>query len=84
MKSTKHTFLFPVAGVQMIAALMEDSAGGDKLLDATRKLCSAFSDLLTAAEPETKEVRNPYLNALSLTLRIKDHFIIKPTTVLKY
>lgn len=40
----------------MIAALMDDNDNGDKLLDATRHLCSAFSDLLKAAEPETKEV----------------------------
>ncbi|XP_028167577.1 talin-1 isoform X13 [Ostrinia furnacalis] len=50
-------------GVQMIAALMEDD--GDRLLDATRKLCVAFSDLLTAAEPETKEPRQNLLNAAS-------------------
>jgi hypothetical protein len=43
-------------GVRMIAALMEDESSGEKLLDAARKLCSAFSDLLKAAEPETKEV----------------------------
>lgn len=40
--------------VRVLAALMDDS--GDKLIDATRKLCDAFSDLLTAAEPDTKEV----------------------------
>jgi hypothetical protein len=40
----------------MIAALMEDESSGEKLLDAARKLCTAFSDLLKAAEPETKEV----------------------------
>lgn len=43
-------------GVRMIAALMDDDSSGDKLLDAARKLCSAFSDLLKATEPETKEV----------------------------
>nr|CAD7194456.1 unnamed protein product [Timema douglasi] len=52
-------------GVRMIAALMEDDTGGDKLLDAARKLCSAFSDLLKAAEPETKEPRQNLLNAAS-------------------
>ncbi|KAJ2939257.1 hypothetical protein O0L34_g13352 [Tuta absoluta] len=52
-------------GVQMIAALMDDSDNGDRLLDATRKLCSAFSDLLKAAEPETKEPRQSLLNAAS-------------------
>ncbi|XP_049882474.1 talin-1 isoform X3 [Pectinophora gossypiella] len=52
-------------GVQMIAALMDDTDNGDRLLDATRKLCSAFSDLLKAAEPETKEPRQNLLNAAS-------------------
>ncbi|XP_022816800.1 talin-1 isoform X8 [Spodoptera litura] len=52
-------------GVQMIAALMDDGDHGDKLLDATRKLCTAFTDLLKAAEPETKEPRQNLLNAAS-------------------
>ncbi|XP_041983893.1 talin-1 isoform X2 [Aricia agestis] len=52
-------------GVQMIAALMDDTDNGDRLLDATRKLCSAFTDLLKAAEPETKEPRQNLLNAAS-------------------
>ncbi|GBP64325.1 Talin-2 [Eumeta japonica] len=52
-------------GVQMIAALMDDTDNGDRLLDATRKLCFAFSDLLRAAEPETKEPRQNLLNAAS-------------------
>ncbi|XP_026736418.1 talin-1 isoform X5 [Trichoplusia ni] len=52
-------------GVQMIAALMDDADHGDSLLDATRKLCSAFTDLLKAAEPETKEPRQNLLNAAS-------------------
>lgn len=42
----------------MIAALMDDNDNGDRLLDATRRLCTAFSDLLKATEPETKEVCN--------------------------
>lgn len=41
----------------MIAALMDDDLSGERLLDATRKLCAAFSDLLKAAEPEKLEVR---------------------------
>lgn len=49
--------------VKIIAALMDDTNVGDKLLDAARKLCSAFSDLLKAAEPETKEPRQNLLNA---------------------
>ncbi|XP_075218972.1 talin_middle and talin-RS domain-containing protein rhea isoform X1 [Lycorma delicatula] len=52
-------------GVRMLAALMDDDVSGDKLLDAARKLCSAFSDLLKAAEPETKEPRQNLLNAAS-------------------
>lgn len=45
-------------GVRMIAALMDDDTNGDRLLDAARHLCSAFSDMLKAAEPDVKEVRN--------------------------
>ncbi|CAG5092292.1 Similar to Tln1: Talin-1 (Mus musculus) [Cotesia congregata] len=52
-------------GVRMIAALMEDDTSGDRLLDAARKLCTAFSDLLKATEPETKEPRQNLLNAAS-------------------
>lgn len=44
---------------------MDDTNMGDKLLDAARKLCTAFSDLLKAAEPETKEPRQNLLNAAS-------------------
>ncbi|CAG9813617.1 unnamed protein product [Phaedon cochleariae] len=51
--------------VRMIAALMDDGSMGEKLLDATRKLCTAFSDLLKAAEPESKEPRQSLLNAAS-------------------
>uniref|UniRef100_A0A6P7FNN2 Talin-2 isoform X4 n=1 Tax=Diabrotica virgifera virgifera TaxID=50390 RepID=A0A6P7FNN2_DIAVI len=51
--------------VKMIAALMDDGSMGEKLLDATRKLCFAFSDLLKAAEPESKEPRQNLLNAAS-------------------
>lgn len=51
--------------VRLIAALMEDDNGGDKLLETARKLCSALSDLLKAAEPESKEPRQNLLNAAS-------------------
>lgn len=46
--------------VKMIAALLDDTNMGEKLLEATRKLCTAFSDLLKCVEPETKEVRISY------------------------
>ncbi|KAJ8686379.1 hypothetical protein QAD02_022173, partial [Eretmocerus hayati] len=52
-------------GVKMIAALLEDESSGDRLLDAARRLCSAFSDLLKATEPEKKEPRQHLLNAAS-------------------
>ncbi len=52
-------------GVKLIAALMEDEHD-DRLLDATRRLCSAFSDLLNAAQPENKEVNL----SLDLLLRL--------------
>ncbi|KAF7995722.1 hypothetical protein HCN44_006829 [Aphidius gifuensis] len=52
-------------GVRMIAALLEDDKSGEKLLDAARKLCTAFTDLLKATEPETKEPRQNLLNAAS-------------------
>jgi len=51
-------------GVRMIAALIDDDDGGDKLLDAARRLCTAFSDMLKAAEPEAKEVRKHYSRLL--------------------
>ncbi|XP_058461814.1 talin-2 isoform X3 [Malaya genurostris] len=51
--------------VRLIAALMDDDCTGDKLLEATRKLCAAFSDLLKSAEPESKEPRQNLLNAAS-------------------
>ncbi|CRL03205.1 CLUMA_CG016230, isoform B [Clunio marinus] len=51
--------------VRLIAALMDDDHSGDKLLEATRKLCNAFSDLLKAAEPEAKDPRQNLFNAAS-------------------
>ncbi|GAB0095550.1 talin-1 [Sergentomyia squamirostris] len=51
--------------VRLLAALMEDDNSGDRLLDATRRLCDAMSDLLKAAEPESKEPRQSLLNAAS-------------------
>ncbi|CAG9763893.1 unnamed protein product [Ceutorhynchus assimilis] len=51
--------------VKKIIAFTEDQNMGDKLLDATRHLCKAFSDLLRAAEPESKEPRQSLLSAAS-------------------
>uniref|UniRef100_T1K2Z5 I/LWEQ domain-containing protein n=2 Tax=Tetranychus urticae TaxID=32264 RepID=T1K2Z5_TETUR len=49
--------------VRVIATLMEDEAKGDELLDAARRLCKAFSDLLKAAEPTSKASRPQLLNS---------------------
>ncbi|XP_017129396.1 talin-2 isoform X2 [Drosophila elegans] len=49
--------------VRLIAALMENDTNGDQLLEAARKLCNAFSDLLKAAEPESKEPPQHLINA---------------------
>ncbi|XP_050295854.1 talin-1 isoform X2 [Anthonomus grandis grandis] len=51
--------------VKKIIAFTDDENMGDKLLDATRTLCKAFSDLLKAAEPESNQPRQQLLNAAS-------------------
>lgn len=56
-------------GVRMIAALMDDENSGDRLLDAARRLCNAFSDLLRAAEPETREVLKTFPTLLCCTVK---------------
>ncbi|KAK4327375.1 hypothetical protein Pmani_002156 [Petrolisthes manimaculis] len=52
-------------GVRMIAALLETDNESNNLLSAAKVLCHAFSDLLTAAEPERKEPRQGLLTAAS-------------------
>ncbi|XP_023248015.1 talin-2 [Copidosoma floridanum] len=52
-------------GVRMIATLIKDNSSGDKLLNAARKLCWAFSDLLRATETRSKAARHSLLNAAS-------------------
>ena len=42
---------------RMLAALEDEGNDGDRLLDAARRLAGAFSDLLTAAQPDNQEVR---------------------------
>jgi len=41
----------------MLAALEEEESNGDQLMDAARRLANAFSDLLSAAELGSSEVR---------------------------
>ncbi|XP_050529249.1 talin-1-like isoform X2 [Daktulosphaira vitifoliae] len=48
--------------VKVLAAL---SPSGDHLLDATRKLCSAFTELLKAVQPDSNTGRQNLLNAAS-------------------
>ena len=45
--------------VKMLAAL-DDTDGGDRLMDATRRLIGAFSDLLNAAQPGGAEVNTEH------------------------
>ncbi|XP_050426886.1 talin-1-like isoform X2 [Adelges cooleyi] len=49
-------------GVRVLAAL---TPTGDHLLDAARKLCSAFSELLKAVQPDSNTSRQNLLNAAS-------------------
>lgn len=50
-------------GVRMMAALTGGT--GDELLDAARKLCSAFTELLNAVQPQSNVSRQNFLNAAS-------------------
>ncbi|KAK4020002.1 hypothetical protein OUZ56_001999 [Daphnia magna] len=52
-------------GVKLISALMEGEEHDDRLMDATRRLCKAFSDLLDAAKPENNNMRQNLLSAAS-------------------
>jgi talin len=51
--------------VMMIAALQDDKiAESDRLLDAAKKLCSAFSDFLRHVEPDCNEPRQNMFGAV--------------------
>ena len=54
-------------GVKMLAALMDDDGegNGDGLMEAAKHLCTAFTDLLVATEPENKRPRQSMLTAAS-------------------
>lgn len=60
--------------VRTIAALMDDD-NSSNLLDTARKLCNALSDLLKAAEPESKEPRQNLLNAASRVGEASGHVL---------
>lgn len=51
--------------VRIVAALMEDEESGERLIDATRRLCKTFTDLLNAAEPGPTVPRQSLISAAS-------------------
>lgn len=51
--------------VKLVAALMDDDDTGERLIDAARRLCKAFSDLLNAAEPGPTVRRQSLISAAS-------------------
>ncbi len=58
--STMSTNLAQLSsGTKMIAALMENQAEAEKLLEAARKLAGATSKLLTAAQPAVSTWASP-------------------------
>ena len=54
-----------VRDVKVVAALMEDDESGERLIEAARRLCKAFSDLLNAAEPGPTVPRQTLISAAS-------------------
>lgn len=56
----------------MLAAL---TPGGDELLDAARKLCFAFTDLLKAAQPQSNQPRQNLLNAATRVGEASHHVL---------
>ena len=60
-------------GVKMLAALMdldEGEGNGDDLMGAAKHLCTAFTDLLAATEPESKRPRQSMLTAASQVIKL--------------
>lgn len=51
--------------IKLYASLMEDEESGDRLIDAARRLCKEFSDLLIAAEPGPTVPRQTLISAAS-------------------
>lgn len=51
--------------VKIVASLMDDDESGERLIDAARRLCKAFSDLLNAAEPGPTVPRQNIISAAS-------------------
>ncbi|KZS00631.1 Talin-1, partial [Daphnia magna] len=65
-------------GVKLISALMEGEEHDDRLMDATRRLCKAFSDLLDAAKPENNNLRELYQLDGSLGSSVRHHHQCRP------
>lgn len=51
--------------IKLVAATMDDEETGERLMDAARRLCKAFSDLLNAAEPGPTVNRQSLISAAS-------------------
>ena len=62
--------------VKMLAALRDEehSGNGRSLLDAARKMTGALSDLLNAAQPDSKEPRTALLGAATKVMQIVQPF----------
>ncbi|XP_026677336.1 talin-1 isoform X2 [Diaphorina citri] len=70
--SISHTLPEMSKGVRMLAAL---TPSGDELLDAARKLCFAFTDLLKAAQPHSNQPRQNLLNAATRVGEASHHVL---------
>uniref|UniRef100_A0A8D8RHH2 Talin-2 n=1 Tax=Cacopsylla melanoneura TaxID=428564 RepID=A0A8D8RHH2_9HEMI len=70
--SISHTLPEMSKGVRMLAAL---TPAGDELLDAARKLCFAFTDLLKAAQPHSNQPRQNLLNAATRVGEASHHVL---------
>lgn len=51
--------------IKLVAAHMDDEESGERLIEAARRLCKAFSDLLNAAEPGPTVPRQSLISAAS-------------------
>jgi talin len=63
--STLHSFLEMGRGVRELAGLMPDRDNAGDLIDATRRLMSAFGVFIEKVHPEHMEKRSNILNAAS-------------------
>jgi talin len=62
--------------IRMLAALQESDDDSDRLLGAAKRLVDAFSTMLKAAQPDSKESRQ---NLLSSASKVSKYFYFKTT-----